>query len=268
MTTLRVLSTWHDAAIPELEHLISGRPLITYSQTPVSIAPLPPTATLPNLATPEGEAVARAVKSLTPQTGSGTTTGASGTTTQATRSSTRSSGPLQGGSGAGAGGSNQTPAQARSAARQQQQQQQLQQYASVEQVLRKTLSENALRFAEISDAKKIRNAAMQSPEEVTSALEELTKRKHELSIVIRRFQLEAGRRLTRAQEPPRTKTHWDFVLGEMEWMATDFTRERKWKMQVCNEFIFDSVNKYIYIYIYYHVQTPDEVLLLSHYYYF
>ena len=31
-------------------------------------------------------------------------------------------------------------------------------------------------------------------------------------------------------EPDRNKTHWDFVLGEMEWLATDFKEERKWKM--------------------------------------
>ena len=30
--------------------------------------------------------------------------------------------------------------------------------------------------------------------------------------------------------PRRRKTHWDFVLDEMKWMATDFHEERKWKM--------------------------------------
>ena len=32
------------------------------------------------------------------------------------------------------------------------------------------------------------------------------------------------------QLPPRRKTHWDNVLEEMRWLATDFIEERKWKM--------------------------------------
>eukprot|EP01047_Picozoa_sp_COSAG01_P023476 COSAG01_NODE_1421_length_10362_cov_10.007113_8_plen_1396_part_00 len=38
------------------------------------------------------------------------------------------------------------------------------------------------------------------------------------------------RRMTRYAEPPRKKTHWDYLLQEMEWMANDFRHERKWKM--------------------------------------
>jgi HSA len=30
--------------------------------------------------------------------------------------------------------------------------------------------------------------------------------------------------------PPRRQTHWDVVLEEMRWMATDFWEERKWKL--------------------------------------
>ena len=30
--------------------------------------------------------------------------------------------------------------------------------------------------------------------------------------------------------PRRRKTHWDNLLGEMKWMATDFLEERKWKV--------------------------------------
>lgn len=30
--------------------------------------------------------------------------------------------------------------------------------------------------------------------------------------------------------PRRRKTHWDFVLEEMRWIATDFIEERKWKL--------------------------------------
>lgn len=31
-------------------------------------------------------------------------------------------------------------------------------------------------------------------------------------------------------EPERNKTHWDFLLQEMQWLANDFKEERKWKL--------------------------------------
>ncbi|GBP63608.1 Helicase domino [Eumeta japonica] len=37
------------------------------------------------------------------------------------------------------------------------------------------------------------------------------------------------RRLPRVLEPPRPKTHWDYLLEEMAWLAQDFANERKWK---------------------------------------
>lgn len=37
------------------------------------------------------------------------------------------------------------------------------------------------------------------------------------------------RRLPKCQEPQRPKAHWDYVLEEMVWLASDFAQERKWK---------------------------------------
>lgn len=37
------------------------------------------------------------------------------------------------------------------------------------------------------------------------------------------------RRLPKCQEPQRTKAHWDYLLEEMVWLASDFAQERKWK---------------------------------------
>lgn len=37
------------------------------------------------------------------------------------------------------------------------------------------------------------------------------------------------KRLPKLQEMPRSKAHWDFLLEEMVWLATDFAQERKWK---------------------------------------
>jgi E1A-binding protein p400 len=37
------------------------------------------------------------------------------------------------------------------------------------------------------------------------------------------------KRLPRVLEPVRPKTHWDYLLEEMAWLAQDFAAERKWK---------------------------------------
>ena len=37
------------------------------------------------------------------------------------------------------------------------------------------------------------------------------------------------KKLPRVQEPQREKGHWDYLLEEMSWLATDFAQERKWK---------------------------------------
>uniref|UniRef100_A0A2M4A008 Putative chromatin remodeling complex wstf-iswi small subunit n=1 Tax=Anopheles triannulatus TaxID=58253 RepID=A0A2M4A008_9DIPT len=37
------------------------------------------------------------------------------------------------------------------------------------------------------------------------------------------------RRLPKVQEPQRPKAHWDYLLEEMVWLASDFAQERKWK---------------------------------------
>ncbi|KAI9007728.1 hypothetical protein DFJ74DRAFT_646359 [Hyaloraphidium curvatum] len=38
------------------------------------------------------------------------------------------------------------------------------------------------------------------------------------------------RQLKRHVAPPRTKTHWDFLLDEMQWLREDFRQERRWKI--------------------------------------
>lgn len=37
------------------------------------------------------------------------------------------------------------------------------------------------------------------------------------------------RQLPRLRTPPRPRRHWDVVLAEMQWLATDFAQERNWK---------------------------------------
>lgn len=46
---------------------------------------------------------------------------------------------------------------------------------------------------------------------------------------LKREGLWMGARLPKIAEPNRIKTHWDFLLEEMQWLAADFASERKWK---------------------------------------
>ena len=39
----------------------------------------------------------------------------------------------------------------------------------------------------------------------------------------------SSKRLPKVHEPARKKTHWDYLLEEMHWLATDFAQERRWK---------------------------------------
>ena len=42
-------------------------------------------------------------------------------------------------------------------------------------------------------------------------------------------------RLPKVQEPSRIKTHWDYLLEEMHWLATDFHNERRWKINAAKK---------------------------------
>nr|KAF6268769.1 E1A binding protein p400 [Pipistrellus kuhlii] len=45
------------------------------------------------------------------------------------------------------------------------------------------------------------------------------------------------RRLPKLQEAPRPRAHWDYLLEEMQWMATDFAQERRWKVAAAKKLV-------------------------------
>lgn len=62
---------------------------------------------------------------------------------------------------------------------------------------------------------------------------------------LRRQGMWSARRLPKIQEPPRCKSHWDYVLDEMQWLAVDFAQERRWKMAAAKKvFMFLVLLKY------------------------
>lgn len=52
---------------------------------------------------------------------------------------------------------------------------------------------------------------------------------------LKREGLWMGTRLPKLAEPQRLKTHWDFLLEEMQWLAADFASERKWKKSAASK---------------------------------
>ncbi|KAM9330868.1 E1A-binding protein p400-like [Gastrophryne carolinensis] len=53
---------------------------------------------------------------------------------------------------------------------------------------------------------------------------------HQRIAELRKEGLWSLRRLPKVQEPSRVKSHWDYLLEEMQWMAADFAQERMWKI--------------------------------------
>uniref|UniRef100_A0A452SEL2 E1A binding protein p400 n=1 Tax=Ursus americanus TaxID=9643 RepID=A0A452SEL2_URSAM len=60
---------------------------------------------------------------------------------------------------------------------------------------------------------------------------------HQRIADLRKEGLWSLRRLPKLQEAPRPKSHWDYVLEEMQWMAADFAQERRWKVAAARKLI-------------------------------
>ncbi|XP_029475223.1 E1A-binding protein p400 isoform X3 [Rhinatrema bivittatum] len=64
---------------------------------------------------------------------------------------------------------------------------------------------------------------------------------HQRIAELRKEGLWSLRRLPKLQEASRPKSHWDYLLEEMQWMATDFAQERRWKMASAKKLIRTAV---------------------------
>lgn len=54
----------------------------------------------------------------------------------------------------------------------------------------------------------------------------------------------------KARGPGVPKSHWDYMLEEMEWMRTDFAEERRWKVVEAREIAYQVVE--------WHLASPEE----------
>ncbi|XP_063820734.1 E1A-binding protein p400 isoform X2 [Pseudophryne corroboree] len=60
--------------------------------------------------------------------------------------------------------------------------------------------------------------------------QEQENRIHQRIAELRKEGLWSLKRLPRLMEPSRPKSHWNYLLEEMQWMAADFAQERMWKI--------------------------------------
>lgn len=80
-----------------------------------------------------------------------------------------------------------------------------------------------------------------APSPATQPADEMVEKAKQEAYVARRVAelaragLWTERRLPRVLEPPRAKSHWDYLLEEMAWLAQDFAHERKWKKQAARK---------------------------------
>ncbi|CAF3530150.1 unnamed protein product [Rotaria sp. Silwood1] len=64
--------------------------------------------------------------------------------------------------------------------------------------------------------------------------------KHESNILKRIDELKSNgkwsnQRLVKYLEPKKRKTHWDYLLDEMRWLAEDFAHEKRWKQMMAKK---------------------------------
>lgn len=59
---------------------------------------------------------------------------------------------------------------------------------------------------------------------------------------LQRDGLWSEKRLPKVAEPPRAKSHWDYLLEEMVWLAADFAQERKWKKNSARKVLHKAKN--------------------------
>jgi E1A-binding protein p400 len=64
--------------------------------------------------------------------------------------------------------------------------------------------------------------------------------KHESDIIKRVDELKtngkwSNQRLVKFLEPKKRKTHWDYLLDEMRWLAEDFAHEKRWKQMMAKK---------------------------------
>uniref|UniRef100_A0A1I8HXF3 Helicase domino n=1 Tax=Macrostomum lignano TaxID=282301 RepID=A0A1I8HXF3_9PLAT len=97
--------------------------------------------------------------------------------------------------------------------------------------LRRTSSQQS---SQASPQPSLASQTSSSPTKQEKEAEIVDQAKHEAQVMQKVAELKAAglwssKRLPKCLEPPRPKSHWDYLLEEMQWLATDFMQERKFR---------------------------------------
>ncbi|CAF4346248.1 unnamed protein product [Rotaria socialis] len=93
-----------------------------------------------------------------------------------------------------------------------------------------------------------RNGKRQRYQSISSLNQSFDRVKHETHILKRIEELKSdgkwtNQRLAKCLDPNKRKTHWDYLLDEMRWLAEDFALEKRWKQAMAKK-ISQAVLKY------------------------
>ncbi|XP_026512739.1 E1A-binding protein p400-like isoform X5 [Terrapene carolina triunguis] len=77
--------------------------------------------------------------------------------------------------------------------------------------------------------------------QLMTSLQQQENQVHQRIADLRKEGLWSLRRLPKLQEAARPKSHQDYLLEEMQWMATDFVQERRWKTATAKKLIRNVV---------------------------
>ncbi|KAG8455975.1 hypothetical protein GDO86_001967 [Hymenochirus boettgeri] len=91
------------------------------------------------------------------------------------------------------------------------------------------------------ETQNLAQVSAEPPQEIFQKPVEQESQIHQRITELRKEGLWSPRRLPKLQEPSRSKSHWDYLLEEMSWMAADFAQERMWKLACAKKLVRTAV---------------------------
>ena len=123
-----------------------------------------------------------------------------------------------------------------------------QRFIQAEEDLIEKVENNLLDANNMSLTSSLRNDKRQRYQSIDSLNQSYDRVKHKAHVFKRIDELKAdgkwtNQRLAKCLEPNKRKTHWNYLLDEMRWLAEDFALEKRWKKAMAKQ-ISSSILKY------------------------
>lgn len=123
-----------------------------------------------------------------------------------------------------------------------------QHFIQTEEDLIEKVGKNLQDFNHLPSTPPSRNGKRQRYQSINSTNQSFDRGKHETHILKRIEELKSdgkwtNQRLAKCLEPNKRKTHWDYLLDEMRWLAEDFLLEKRWKQAMAKKIAL-AVQKY------------------------